>query len=370
MKGDKMLKGILTALFVCVASQAIAGPYDGLTLDTAAGTAVRNVSGYVKVAASSNTPTTYTITIDGVNSQITAQRFIGDIIANYLSLSSMTVSRGGYDLIVDSHSIVFGGSQSNIQIMIGTTTLQFIAGNTGVGAGTNALLVAGTNGKRARIQVWGDSSVNGDLIGFGSAPLWSTNYSPGTSTAPIPFADNAAQTNIGTYGFYANSGTSGHSEKHYVSLRGYAEVGQQGSNDIAPGRLVVAIGRPDAGSSGRVTALWTSSGAYAVGGTNLASDYTPVADLEITGGPYSQYSKLFQVSYNGTAEASITKTGEANFAGGVTASTGSFSGAVSIGGGAQTMYYCNGGANAGLLGRGNGGPCSGGSWVATSFKLD
>jgi hypothetical protein len=34
------------------------------------------------------------------------------------------------------------------------------------------------------------------------------------------------------------------------------------------------------------------------------------------------------------------------------------------------VYYCNGGTNSGLMGRGNGGPCVGGSWVATSLTIN
>jgi hypothetical protein len=45
-------------------------------------------------------------------------------------------------------------------------------------------------------------------------------------------------------------------------------------------------------------------------------------------------------------------------------------GITSINSGLNVMYYCNGGANAGLMGRGNSGPCSGGSWVATSLWTD
>jgi hypothetical protein len=45
-------------------------------------------------------------------------------------------------------------------------------------------------------------------------------------------------------------------------------------------------------------------------------------------------------------------------------------GKVSINAGTNTVYYCNGGANAGLMGRGNSGPCSGGSWAATSLQTD
>lgn len=45
-------------------------------------------------------------------------------------------------------------------------------------------------------------------------------------------------------------------------------------------------------------------------------------------------------------------------------------GVMTVNGGTNIVYYCNGGTNAGLLGRGNGGPCSGGSWVATSLKIN
>jgi hypothetical protein len=38
--------------------------------------------------------------------------------------------------------------------------------------------------------------------------------------------------------------------------------------------------------------------------------------------------------------------------------------------GTNIVYYCNGGTNAGLLGRGNAGPCPSGAWVATSLKID
>ena len=45
-------------------------------------------------------------------------------------------------------------------------------------------------------------------------------------------------------------------------------------------------------------------------------------------------------------------------------------GTVSVNLGTNVVYYCNGGVNAGVLGRGNSGPCVGGSWVATSLKVD
>lgn len=44
-------------------------------------------------------------------------------------------------------------------------------------------------------------------------------------------------------------------------------------------------------------------------------------------------------------------------------------GTVSING-TNKIYWCNAGVNAGLLARGNTGPCAGGTWVATSLMLD
>jgi len=43
---------------------------------------------------------------------------------------------------------------------------------------------------------------------------------------------------------------------------------------------------------------------------------------------------------------------------------------IAAGSGTNIIYYCDAGINAGLLGRGNAGPCSGGTWVATSLRLD
>lgn len=48
----------------------------------------------------------------------------------------------------------------------------------------------------------------------------------------------------------------------------------------------------------------------------------------------------------------------------------SASGAVLVGGGANTVYYCNGGVSIGNLCRGNGCSCVAGAWVATSLKID
>jgi hypothetical protein len=45
-------------------------------------------------------------------------------------------------------------------------------------------------------------------------------------------------------------------------------------------------------------------------------------------------------------------------------------GTVSVNSGSTVVYYCNGGTNSGLMGRGNGGPCVGGSWVATSLTIN
>jgi hypothetical protein len=48
----------------------------------------------------------------------------------------------------------------------------------------------------------------------------------------------------------------------------------------------------------------------------------------------------------------------------------SASGAVLVGGGANTVYYCDAGASVGNMCRGNGCSCVGGTWVATSLKID
>lgn len=48
----------------------------------------------------------------------------------------------------------------------------------------------------------------------------------------------------------------------------------------------------------------------------------------------------------------------------------SASGAVLVGGGANTVYYCDAGTSVGNLCRGNGCSCVGGTWIATSLKID
>lgn len=48
----------------------------------------------------------------------------------------------------------------------------------------------------------------------------------------------------------------------------------------------------------------------------------------------------------------------------------SATGAVLVGGGANTVYYCDAGASVGNMCRGNGCSCVGGAWIATSLKID
>ena len=70
------------------------------------------------------------------------------------------------------------------------------------------------------------------------------------------------------------------------------------------------------------------------------------------------------LTFNGSTTGVFSSTGLA-ITGAISATT-----TVAAGSGTNIVYYCNGGTNVGLLGRGNGGPCSGGAWVATSFKTD
>ena len=79
----------------------------------------------------------------------------------------------------------------------------------------------------------------------------------------------------------------------------------------------------------------------------------------LTGSPYSSWIQTKDSGGSGGGSGAAYPLNLNPLGGGVTVNSGT-----------NTIYYCNGGANAGLLGRGNGGPCSGGSWVATSLKLD
>lgn len=121
-----------------------------------------------------------------------------------------------------------------------------------------------------------------------------------------------------------------------------------------------------AGASGNILVGGTSSligTKFEVQGSLSAMPYIAVTTVDLTSAGTRAYTTAnatqtqMQV-YNGNV------TGYKNLA------LQPEGGAVLVGAGSNIVYYCNGGTNAGLLGRGNAGPCSGGSWVATSLQLD
>lgn len=91
-------------------------------------------------------------------------------------------------------------------------------------------------------------------------------------------------------------------------------------------------------------------------------------------GPITYTSPAFDGSGDVTAAATVTsQTGTGStfvMSTSPTITTPTTSGALSVNGGTNIVYYCDAGASVGNLCRGNGCSCSGGTWVATSLKID
>lgn len=144
------MKSIIT--FLCalaLPSICLAGPYQGLTISTGPGTAVENVSGYIGVAASSKTPTSYNIYLNGVTGEITGLYLYGNG-AGITGVTAGSVAAGNVTPGTFVQGVVI--RQDGVNLSTVTTAFNLVASSTAslqaqlisVGVSTMATAVATT----------------------------------------------------------------------------------------------------------------------------------------------------------------------------------------------------------------------------------
>jgi len=130
-------------LLVGLAAYSAAGIYYGTSINTTTGKATQNLSGVFKVAASSTTPTTYTIILDGE---------LGLTIRVPVTLDGSSITVNGDALITGDQTV--GGEVIVSGVSVGATLFQIGVDTASlrVDVDANAVAIAGISGSTVALQ--------------------------------------------------------------------------------------------------------------------------------------------------------------------------------------------------------------------------
>lgn len=170
------MRRLLNALIVSIglAAQAFAGPYQGITLSTPTGTATENLSGYLFIAGSSQTPTVYRVTFDGVTGAAMV-RSLGATGPQGLTISSATT-------VVSSFTITGAGGLLVTNAVTASTFYGSGANLTGITSGSDRVLRTGDTMTGQLTLAGSTLTVGGNAFSVGVSTLVVASGSLGIGT--------------------------------------------------------------------------------------------------------------------------------------------------------------------------------------------